>query len=141
MYCVVSTPTGPRPLSAARMVTWGFSLISLRSFCWRGVRFGVTVFRVNRLEKASVKWLIRESISRGGRGARHDDFIRRVLGSYVSSGLLAKKVRRPISRSRRDVVCSIELGVIFIRGVGTNLSPRPRSWSAVGGSLCVEVRS
>ena len=91
MYCAVSMPTGPKPLFAERMVMLGFILISLRSFCWREVRFNLEVFCEKMSDRASVKWVIRESISCGRSGLHHDDQICRVLGSYVPSGLMAMR--------------------------------------------------
>ena len=81
IYCVVSIPTGPRPLSAERMV------MSLLVFIWRSrLRWWLEMFDVVFVcWKVSVilvmKVPIRSSMLRGGSGALQVDFMQRALGS------------------------------------------------------------
>ncbi len=81
IYCLVSIPTGPRPLSAERMV------MSLLVLIWRNrLRWWLEMFDVVfDCWKVSVSLVmkvpIRSSMLRGGSGALQVDFTRRALGS------------------------------------------------------------
>ncbi len=142
MYCFVSTPTGPRPLSADRIVMFAFCFICFRRFDWSRVRLGVVCLRLKFCSVEREKCWILLSSSTGGSGARHFDFPRRVFGSNESVGSSpAKYILRPMSRSNRAIKCSTSDGVMLMQGIGMNLSPRPSSSFADGGSFCVDVKS
>ena len=81
IYCLVSTPTGPRPLSADRIVIFLFRL------SWRSMsrcsldRLDVVLHGMNARSIPCAKCCMRVSISHGGSGARHVDVPRSELGS------------------------------------------------------------
>ena len=128
MYCFVSTPSGPRPLSAERIVMFLFCLSCFKIYCCRLDRLGCILRGVNMRSISCVKDCIRLSISRGGSGARHVDVPRSALGSYVSEESSPEKnTLSPMSRSNRASDRSMSEEVMFTRGVGMNLSPSPRS--------------
>ena len=141
MYCLVSTPTGPKPLSAERMVMFLLCFMSRRIACCWGVRFGGVVVDLNVVLIFWMNEQMRLSISLGGKGGRHEDLIRRALGSYSSSWSPEKKIFKLKSRSKRVVVRSRSSCVMLMLGVGINFNPKPSSWEAKGGSLCSVVRS
>ena len=135
-------PTGPKFLSVAAMVMFGFFLISWSNFCLAIDRLclmfvGVRVFRIDQLKHS-----IRVSISWGGSGARQIELILRAFDkeSYESLGAPEKKVFNPMSCSKRERVMSISFGVIH-RGVGMNFRPRPRIWLADVGRMLPVVSS
>jgi hypothetical protein len=83
MYCLVSTPTGPRPLSVARIVIFLLFFISLgRHCCWR-VRFDRVRVGLKVLCICWVNVQMWVSMSREGRGGRQDFF-------YSSRSLVAQ---------------------------------------------------
>ena len=55
MYCLMSTPTGPSPLSANVMIMLSLFLIVVMSSRWSGVRFVLVGLAVSVLVSAVVK--------------------------------------------------------------------------------------
>ena len=86
--------------------------------------------------------MILVSISFGGRGGIHMDFILRIVltddDSLVSP---AKNTLRLKSRSKRDSDLSCLSGRVLIRGVGMYFNPSPNNEFADCGSIPPVVRS
>ncbi len=142
IYVFRDTPTGPRPLSAERITMLVSVRRSVRIFCWVAERFEVVRRRTNIFFNSVWKVESLPSMSRGGIGARQDDFLYSSDESYVSSEFSpAKYTFRPMSRSNRLKVCSRSYCTMFTLGIGMNLSPRPRSFSVSDGSSLFCVRS
>ena len=142
IYCVVSTPTGPSPLSAERIVMFLFCFISCRRRCCWSVRLEGVFVGLKMVLSCWIKVQMRVSTSLEGSGGRQEDLIRSALGSYSEVSLSpAKNIFKFMSRSNRVVECSRSSGVMLTRGVGMNLRPRPSRCVACGGSLWLMVRS
>ena len=81
IYCVVSTPTGPSPLLAERIVMFLFCFISCRRRCCWSVRLEGVFVGLKMVLSCRIKAQMRVSTSLEGSGGRQEDLIRNALGS------------------------------------------------------------